>query len=218
MCRFGSWGRCKASRVFVVDRWVAHRGVTMDLPASARDACIFTYPLVMNHRTMPMRAIAGDRKIRTIIAGSALAAATVFPVFGTPVAQAAPVPLSGTYSEIEPNVTNLTWTFAPCGPGCLTVTQPGAWSTTAKPTDIAGQPANNALGTQWQWDVMNRPDAWQCNGIATPGSMHFLVDPNSLEGWYAAWSTSELCPGSGGVGPDGFAWAQANNFTLQKVS
>ena len=32
----------------------------MDLPASARDAYIFTYPLVMNYRTMYMQAIAGD--------------------------------------------------------------------------------------------------------------------------------------------------------------
>ena len=33
----------------------------MDLPASARDAYIFTYPLVMNYRTMYMQAIAGDQ-------------------------------------------------------------------------------------------------------------------------------------------------------------
>ena len=33
----------------------------MDLPASARDAYIFAYRLVMNYGTMYMPAIAGDR-------------------------------------------------------------------------------------------------------------------------------------------------------------
>ena len=33
----------------------------MDLPAFAPDAYIFTYPLVMNYRTMYMQAIAGDQ-------------------------------------------------------------------------------------------------------------------------------------------------------------
>ena len=49
----------QVSTVSVIYGPVASR-VTMDLPASARDAYIFTYPLVMNYRTMYMRAIAGD--------------------------------------------------------------------------------------------------------------------------------------------------------------
>lgn len=137
-------------------------------------------------------------------------------MLGAPVARAAPLMLSGKYSEKEPNVSDLTWTFAPCGPSCMTVTEEGAWSASAVPSDIAGQPPNNRLGTLWQWDV-TLADAWHCGNVAKPGSQHFVLDPTTLQGWYAAWSTSPLCPGSNPVGPDGFAWGAANNYTLSKL-